>query len=119
MQHQHRFCPIYRLGQRTTIAYRRPLWTISISSHRQIGLSLQLLRCCSLCYAGNQFYNEGRKTMIVNRRTFNMRQGRTQEAIELVAKETAAERERSGYSGTVRIYTPNLGRFSQLAVEFE
>ena len=57
--------------------------------------------------------------MIVNRRTFTVKPGRMQEAVESVVKETAAEKERGGYSGTVRIYTSSIGQFDQLAVEWE
>jgi hypothetical protein len=57
--------------------------------------------------------------MIVTRHTFNVKNGRMQEAAELVAKEIAAERERSGYSGHTRVYTSNIGQFNQLAVEWE
>ena len=56
--------------------------------------------------------------MIVNHRTLNVKPGRTQEAVELITAEIAADRER-GYSGAVRIYTPSIGRFDQLAVEWE
>ena len=57
--------------------------------------------------------------MIVNRRTFNVKQGRSQEAVELLAGEIAAEKERGGYSGTTRIYTSSIGQFDQVAVEWE
>jgi len=57
--------------------------------------------------------------MIVNRRTFNVRPGRMQEAVALVLKEVAAERERGGMSGPVRVYTSSIGTFDQMAVEWE
>jgi hypothetical protein len=57
--------------------------------------------------------------MIVNRRTFNARQGRAQEAAEFLAKEIAAERERGGFSGATRIYTSNIGQFGQVCAEWE
>jgi hypothetical protein len=67
----------------------------------------------------DSFYNEGRKTMIVTRLTFNVKQGRMQEAAEHVAKEIAAERERSGYAGRTRVYTSSIGQFNQLVIEWE
>jgi hypothetical protein len=57
--------------------------------------------------------------MIVNRRTFNIKSGCMEDAVQLVKQETEAERERSGYSGPVRIYTSETGRFDRLAVEWE
>ena len=57
--------------------------------------------------------------MIATRQTFKVKPGRMQEAVELVAKEIAAERERSGHSGRTRVYTPNIARFNQLAVEWK
>jgi hypothetical protein len=41
------------------------------------------------------------------------------EAVDMLAKESAAEKERGGYAGPVRIYTSNIGQFSQLAFEME
>ena len=63
----------------------------------------------------DRFYSERRETMIVNRRTFNVRPGRMEEAVELAAKEL----ERGGNFGAVRIYTISIGRFDQMAIEWE
>jgi hypothetical protein len=57
--------------------------------------------------------------MIVNRRTFNVKQGRMEEATKLVVDEIAAEKARGGYSGTTRVYTSSIGSFNQLCVEWE
>ena len=57
--------------------------------------------------------------MIVNRRTFNIKSGCMEDAVQLVQQETKAERERGGYSGPVRIYMSETGRFDRLAVEWE
>jgi hypothetical protein len=57
--------------------------------------------------------------MIVNRRTFSVKQGRMEEATELVAKEIAADKVRGGYSSATRVYTSSIGSFNQLSVEWE
>jgi hypothetical protein len=57
--------------------------------------------------------------MIVNRRTFNVKHGREQEAAALALKEIAAEKERGGFSGSARVYTSRIGTFNQMAVEWE
>jgi len=57
--------------------------------------------------------------MIVNRRTFNVKQGRGEELVALVLGEIAAETERGGYTGATRVYTSSIGTFDQVAVEWE
>lgn len=57
--------------------------------------------------------------MIVNRRTFNVKPGCGDKAVELLAAESAAEKKRSGFSGAVRIYSSNIGQFNQVAFELE
>jgi hypothetical protein len=42
-----------------------------------------------------------------------------EETVALVWDAVAAERERDGWSGPVRVYTPSIGTFDQLAVEWE
>jgi hypothetical protein len=57
--------------------------------------------------------------MIVTRHTFKIKGGRMQKAIELVVNEIAEERERSGYAGQTRVYASSIGKFNELAVEWE
>lgn len=57
--------------------------------------------------------------MIVNRQSIHVRPGRMQDAVKLAAKEIAAERERSGYTGRARICTSSIGQFDQMAIEWE
>ena len=57
--------------------------------------------------------------MIVNRRTFNIKSGHMEDAVQLLKQEDAAERERGGYSGPIRIYVSETGQFDRLAVEWE
>jgi hypothetical protein len=57
--------------------------------------------------------------MIVNRRTFNLKPGCADKAVEMLAAESAAEEKRSGVSRTVRIYSYNIGQFNQVAFEVE
>jgi hypothetical protein len=42
-----------------------------------------------------------------------------EEAVALVLEEVAAESERGGMSGPVRVYTSSIGTFDQMAVEWE
>ena len=56
--------------------------------------------------------------MIVNRRTYNIKFGAMEEALELVKPEFAAVRTR-GYTHPYRIYVSNIGQFSQIALEWE
>ena len=51
--------------------------------------------------------------MIVNRRTWFVKLGQIAEAVELIK----AESERTG--STPRIYTPYIGTFNEMALEFE
>ena len=57
--------------------------------------------------------------MIVNRRTFNVKPGCGEKAVELLAAESAAEKRRSGFAGAVRIYSSDIGQFNQVAFEVE
>lgn len=57
--------------------------------------------------------------MIVNRRTFNVKQGRMEELVALVLGEIAAVSEDGSYTGATRVYTSNIGTFNQMAVEWE
>ncbi len=57
--------------------------------------------------------------MIVNRRTFNVKVGCMEEAVALVLGEIAADSERGGYTGRIRVYTSSIGTFDQMAVEWE
>lgn len=54
--------------------------------------------------------------MLVNRRTFNVKNGRTDEAVTLL-KEAIAQF--TTYTRTSRIYTPETGSFDVVAVEWE
>ena len=54
--------------------------------------------------------------MLVNRRTFNVKVGRVDEAVAFIKSE--AERF-SDYTGPIRIYTPETGSFGVVAVEWE
>jgi putative lipoic acid-binding regulatory protein len=57
--------------------------------------------------------------MIVNRRTFNVKQGCEQELVALVLEEIVATSEDGSYTGTTRVYRSSIGTFNQLAVEWE
>ena len=57
--------------------------------------------------------------MIVNRRTFNVKPGCADKAVEMLAAESAAEKKRSSLSGAIRIYSSNIGQFNQVAFEVE
>jgi hypothetical protein len=57
--------------------------------------------------------------MIVNRRTFNVKQGCEQELVALVLEEIVATSEDGSYTGTTRVYRSSIGAFDQLAVEWE
>jgi hypothetical protein len=63
--------------------------------------------------------DERRRAMIVNRRTFYVKQGRMQELIELIKAEGQAEKERGGYLGSLRIYTPNIAPFGVVVVDWQ
>jgi hypothetical protein len=56
--------------------------------------------------------------MIVNRRTFDVKPGRMQEAVELVRKAQAALRE-DGLTGAIRSYVSRIGTLGQLSTEGE
>jgi len=57
--------------------------------------------------------------MIVNRRTFNVKPGCGEKAVESLAAESAAEKKRSGFTGAVRIYSSSIGQLNQVAFEAE
>lgn len=67
----------------------------------------------------NNLYEERKEPMIVNRRTFNVKVGCMEEAVALVLGEIAADSERGGYTGRIRVYTSSIGTFDQMAVEWE
>jgi len=56
--------------------------------------------------------------MIVDRRTYDIRFGHHNRAVELVKAELAAAQE-AGSLDTYRVYVSQFGHFSQVAVEFE
>ena len=57
--------------------------------------------------------------MIVNRRVWGIKSGRVQDAVALLRKENAAERERGGYAGPIRMYISTSDEFDQIAAEYE
>jgi hypothetical protein len=57
--------------------------------------------------------------MIVNRRTFIVKPGLEQTAIEWLQQEIAAEQARGPLPGKWRVYYSSIGRFNQLAFESE
>ena len=54
--------------------------------------------------------------MLVNRRTFYVKKGRLEEAVALLM---AAIAQFTGYTRASRIYTPEIGAFDVVAVEWE
>jgi hypothetical protein len=56
--------------------------------------------------------------MIVNRRTYNIKFGAMEGALELLKLEGTAARTR-GYTDPYRVYVSNIGQFSQIALEWE
>ena len=54
--------------------------------------------------------------MLVNRRTFNVKRGQTDEAVALVKAEIE---QFSSYTHAFRIYSPETGSFDVVAVEWE
>ena len=57
--------------------------------------------------------------MIVNRRTFYIKSGRMQDAVQLIKQEIAAGRETGGPSRGSRIYVSETGQRNRLAVEWD
>lgn len=57
--------------------------------------------------------------MIANRRIFNTRTGRRENAVEWLQREVAAEKALGGFPGKTRIYVSSIGQFDQVVYEAE
>jgi hypothetical protein len=56
--------------------------------------------------------------MIVDRRTYNIKLGQAEEAVELIKAELVAAKEAS-HTYSYRVYVCQIGQWGQVAVEFE
>lgn len=60
-----------------------------------------------------------RLTIIVDRRTYDVKLGLSEEAVTMLTAETVAEMACLGVSRPFRIYVSRTGKYSQVAVEWE